>query len=930
MKVRPYKETSLWERAFSEQGACAYTDLRGDLARTYERFRERASDLTNEIHTLLPDLTVHNIEHLDALWDVASTIAGDNYPINPLEAFVLGGAILVHDAGMALAAFPERMVDIYKHARWKEHEAAAWRRRGFENMPTPERLNSPQKPQEMSKEVEREATFDILRAEHARKAQELLSMSWTKPGNKEPMFLLAEEQLRHSYGELIGLIAASHHWSVSELTKKLPSDPVSATHPYPSEWTIDAIKIACLLRCADAANIDETRAPSFVYALRRPGKISREHWEFQNRLLPGRPDGDALTFHSKKAFEERDAVAWWLCYETVRMCSEQLAQSDALLREMRRPPFLIRRVNGADAPPRLAETVRVQGWVPVDTTVKVTDVLGLVKSLGGIELYGDDPLVPLRELIQNAADAIRARRNMDLHFYRGEPEHRRGRITIRIENDAGPDAGADKSWLMVEDDGVGMSEWVMTGALLDFGTSLWRSSKVGEEFPGLVVGDDFQPTGRYGIGFYSVFMYADRVRVTSRPADLKSGGHGSVRTLEFTNGLARRALIRDYREEDGYLGSTVSTRVAVRLPRQIVAWWTEQHYRKVTNTQPKENVTPSLEQRLQRLVLGLDVVVELATSEAQAAELHGGTYVDLANDAFLYRLAMHNAGADREFDEWVQSCAARVTTIRDADRRVYGRGVAHSDDGWLSGHLQTITIGGLEAEFANEDPLAWRYGFCGILNGRPKSASRKSGIVWIPPAAEQAWATEQARLVETAHMPASERGLIAIVLSEHGGDVERITEFRVGADVVSLGVLVEKVTAWRRVLIPLSYRFDPDDGACYPGFRHHYTIDRVYEGQRMSAEVEWNDVILNDCVTIPVAAGTELHDQSERALFINPAKRIRRSLMKPNRKTLVDEFLEKLARNGHKFDFVTHDSAEVAKYNGVPLMLPALEIKIVT
>jgi hypothetical protein len=44
----------------------------------------------------------------------------------------------------------------------------------------------------------------------------------------------------------------------------------------------------------------------------------------------------------------------------------------------------------------------------------------------------------------------------------------------------------------------------------------------------------------------------------------------------------------------------------------------------------------------------------------------------------------------------------------------------------------------------------------------------------------------------------------------------------------------------------------------------------------------------------------------------------------------VDEFLEKLARNGHKFDFVTHDSAEVAKYNGVPLMLPALEIKIVT
>jgi hypothetical protein len=48
--------------------------------------------------------------------------------------------------------------------------------------------------------------------------------------------------------------------------------------------------------------------------------------------------------------------------------------------------------------------------VPDDAHVKVTNGARLVSKLAGEELYGEDSTVPLRELIQNSADAVRATR----------------------------------------------------------------------------------------------------------------------------------------------------------------------------------------------------------------------------------------------------------------------------------------------------------------------------------------------------------------------------------------------------------------------------------------------------------------------------------------------------------------------------------------
>lgn len=714
MRVRPYKQTSLWRQTLEPRPGCPHDDLRSRLAGAYEAFRERAGALTNEIHALLPNLTVHNVDHLDALWDVASAIAGDDYPLSPLEAFVLGGAILTHDAGMALSAYPGRMDDIRRHPRWVGQRKAAWARRGVEGEPSADQVR------DMQAEVEQEATFDIVRAEHAHVAETLLTTWKTSDG----LWLLPDDDLRQSYGKLIGEIAASHHWSVNDLARRLPKG-FPAAAPFPRDWAIDPIKIACLLRCADAANIDDTRAPSFVYGLRRPNKVSRQHWEFQNRLIPADRQGDGLLFRSKKKFAESDAAVWWLCFETLKMCSEQLAQSDALLRDEGRPRFAVRSVIGADYPLRAAETVEVTGWRPVDTTVRISDVVGLVGKLGGKQLYGDDPLVPLRELIQNAADAIRARRRLDRYYYEGKPAHERGEIFIRLADDTGPDAAPDKFWLTVEDDGIGMSQPVLTGPLLDFGTSFWRSAMAGEELPGLAVGDGFEPTGQFGIGFYSVFMYADRVRVTSRPVDTKASTHGAAKTLEFKEGLSSRALLREYRPaDDGPLGGTVSTRVAIRLPREIMKGW-----RQAYEHRPE---TTDIATKLRWLVLGLDVVVSLQQLEQPKSIIHEGSYIDLPAEEFLRRAAL--ASPDDRQDE-IRRLAALVRPIVDDDGRCLGRAVSH-----LHATDESIaSIGGLSSI---KSDMFW-----GVLAARPSVAARNRSTPRATDEQLATWAREQASIL---------------------------------------------------------------------------------------------------------------------------------------------------------------------------------------
>jgi hypothetical protein len=172
--------------------------------------------------------------------------------------------------------------------------------------------------------------------------------------------------------------------------------------------------------------------------------------------------------------------------------------------------------------------LNTDGWIPIAARITITRIPELVKRLGGEQLYGRHSAIALRELLQNAGDAVRARRLLE-----SRPEDW-GTVEVALQVDQ------EGTWLSVADTGTGMSDRVMTAYLLDFGNSFWTSDAMSDEFPGLAA-KGFGPIGTFGIGFFSTFMLGDRVRVISRRYD---EAQRSTRVLAFPQGLDARPVLR--------------------------------------------------------------------------------------------------------------------------------------------------------------------------------------------------------------------------------------------------------------------------------------------------------------------------------------------------------------------------------------------------
>lgn len=186
MKVRPFERSTLWRSAFSRRRDDPDEHDRQALAQAYHQLRDRAGDLVNEIHAVLPQLTVHDLTHADALWDVASEICGPKPNLNPLAGFVLGASFLLHDAGMALAAYPDGLEGLRGTAEWRDAIVSAWKKQGVEQPDDQQRSNPPN-------DIREEATFQVLRNRHASQSKQLATALWIHPGTGRPMSLVQND-----------------------------------------------------------------------------------------------------------------------------------------------------------------------------------------------------------------------------------------------------------------------------------------------------------------------------------------------------------------------------------------------------------------------------------------------------------------------------------------------------------------------------------------------------------------------------------------------------------------------------------------------------------------------------------------------------------------------------------------------------------------
>jgi hypothetical protein len=535
----PFKQSKLWQRTLATQDNDPenFQNARERLRHAFIQTRNSVKPLVEQIGRELPQLTNHDITHLDALWDVADVVIGDDYPINPAEAFILGMAFLLHDAATSSVAFPNLKEGIRASVEWKDFVA----QKGWADDELIE-----------GSDHYKLALFEVLRLRHAQQAEKLLTQSWSGLSDR-PCYLLEDVALCNFYGAHIGKVASSHGWDIAKVegawANASPITPHSSLNVPSGVWTVDLFKVALILRCTDAAHIDSRRANDMLAAFTQPSGYSAEHWRFQNHLGSAACSQQGELYWSATAFQKEESDAWWLCYDTQKMIDRELRASQRLLKNNGRTPFQSIGVEGIHDTESFKINTPTEGWKPVDVNFTASNIPNIIEKFGGKKLYGDEPWMPVRELIQNAADAVRARR------VKRNNDQTLGKITVSMYEEAtdGP------LWLEVVDTGIGMSQFVLSEVLLDFGRSLWSDPAMRSELPN-VLAKGFKPMGQFGIGFMSVFMLGDEVIVSSwRDGEAEDNQH----TLHIRQGVKTRPTLSTT-DADARL-QEYGTRVRVKL-----------------------------------------------------------------------------------------------------------------------------------------------------------------------------------------------------------------------------------------------------------------------------------------------------------------------------------------------------------------------------
>lgn len=398
-----------------------------------------------------------------------------------------------------------------------------------------------------------------------------------------------------------------------------------------------------------------------------------------------------------------------------------------------------RRVSNIEAPESMRVCVHTEDWVPVDTAFSVADIPKLIENLGGDQLYGLDRTVAIRELVQNGMDAVRLRLLVD-------PEAQPPLVKLEIKEDGAATV------LTVRDNGVGMSETALVDKLLSFGKSGWLSDEAIGEYSDKLP-EKMSVSGRFGIGFFSIFMIAKSVVVKSRRFDASPD---QTVLLTFNDGLYSRPLLSHAEHSDRMTaGGTeilvvldTETIESIRLDRapynlsfhafvsrfeEIVSDWFP------TSEIPLQIVTPSKNTNVDGSKWQTEPAVELLK------RVEGGSYKEMLG-------------------EHPEQC---LTLVIEDDNTVVGRATFRTrkgDSGWRSSEDAKGIVASQGAKISTGH-------FRGIMLGTPTRAARDTARLRASSNALRKWSTEQAQLLQGLSLTGSEQADVAQSVAGCGGDI---------------------------------------------------------------------------------------------------------------------------------------------------------------
>ncbi|MDE6851693.1 MAG: ATP-binding protein [Lachnospiraceae bacterium] len=289
--------------------------------------------------------------------------------------------------------------------------------------------------------------------------------------------------------------------------------------------TIDLRLCAVLLRLADILDFDTSRAPQAVYEYsgfdKKEGdgpRLSKAEWEkhlssfgFDFEHISDRSNPYLLDYSAEsRSIQVEQVINSYLDWvdQELSDCSKNLARYVGKWQNL----VLPMKVN------RIIEPV---GYVSGQYHLSL-DHNKVMELLIGNDLY-NDPAVFVRELLQNAIDAVRTREKMDKNL----PADWKPQIKIRTWTDEEGD-----HWFRIEDNGIGMSEEIILNYLLKVGSSYYTSDLFEQDKIRCKVDPDYTPISRFGIGILSCFMgdkRVNQVEISTKRFHDSSENHSALR-----------------------------------------------------------------------------------------------------------------------------------------------------------------------------------------------------------------------------------------------------------------------------------------------------------------------------------------------------------------------------------------------------------------
>jgi len=509
----------------------------------------------------------HGLKVAHLMWHIIEPNRRER--LTPPEIGLLVIAAHLHDLGMALST-DER------NARLRE-DSDLWDRLEVQEA-TKGRMELLRKhvgDESLAGGIRRRAKIELDQAEEALLSQDTRDRHATRARYEEVLDMLRQFHQKDptnippiesilafdgdSFRNKLVDICISHYEDAEGLVARDVESPDRPRFPrdFPTgRCTSDLQMIAAALRLADILDFDRERTPAALFYYLIPGPLSPEEsrpileWGKHMAISNWQVGEDDIVFRGRC----QDHI---IHHAIVQFCAEiqkEITSTRATFGGMRdNTPWPFR------LPTSVKADIHEEGYRYVPYRFELDDQRIYELLMGGA-IY-EDPLVAVRELVQNAVDACKLR---DALRRADEPYVQLGtsdRIFVRYEE---PIEGHPQPRLSVTDTGTGMDALILLNFFLRVGQSYYRSAEFNAERVALrKKGQDFAPVSEFGIGFLSCFLLADRVEVETAMAE-PSRGDARKRTL-IIDGPTRLIRLNEDQNQGGRRFK--GTRVTLHLLR---------------------------------------------------------------------------------------------------------------------------------------------------------------------------------------------------------------------------------------------------------------------------------------------------------------------------------------------------------------------------